>query len=110
MAKLTDFANADQGQMSVGEVKILSAGRPKRDGPVLLIATLRIGSVVVRDVRLVRGKNGHFIGWPTKRLETGDYEDFVYLPHPKDREAVLGILVARYESEAGEAGDRGLAR
>jgi DNA-binding cell septation regulator SpoVG len=84
----------------MAEVQILSGTRSDRPGPVVLFAVLRIGPIIVRGVKLVRSKDGqgYFVGWPSREVRGGGYEDLCFAPGAEDRAAVLAAMVDAYES------------
>ena len=51
----------------MSDVRVLSSTRATGDGPVRLFATVRIGPLVVRGVRLTQTKDhgSWFVGWPS---------------------------------------------
>jgi DNA-binding cell septation regulator SpoVG len=84
----------------MSEVQLLSGTRAGGSGPVVLFAVLRIGPLIVRGVKLVRSKDaqGYFVGWPSREIQGGGYEDVCFAPGAEDRAAVLATLVEAYEA------------
>ena len=79
-----------------------------QNGPALAHATVELdGCFVIRDMRIVEGKNGLFLGMPAWKTEDG-YMD-VCFPRTKEfreqlTEAVLTAYRAAAEKEAPESG------
>jgi DNA-binding cell septation regulator SpoVG len=76
------------------------------DGPVVGVAEVQVGPVVIRNVRLVKRRDGSgfFVGWPgRKNRDTEQWSDVVFVPDRDVYEAVLRALVDANRLASGGA-------
>ncbi len=67
--------------MQITEVKVLPVENDER---LKAFVTIKLDDCfVVRDMKVIKGKNGYFIAMPAKKMKDGKYRDMV---HPLDKE------------------------
>ena len=58
---------------------------------------------VVKDIKVFYGKNGYFLGMPSKKNRDNEYEDLAF-PLSKDfREKLLELTLAAWDDKSGQA-------
>lgn len=87
----------EKQKVNITEVRIFKTKSPKSKVKAFASITLN-NSFVIREIRIVEGKNGLFIGWPSKREESGSWKKIVY-PVAQEQE-IENIILKKYEEEA----------
>ncbi len=80
--------------------------RKEREGSSMLaIASVKLDDVfIVKDIRVINGKDGLFIAMPSKKLANGDFVD---IAHPLDKETrslFTEAIINEYNRVVNEAG------
>ena len=68
-----------------------------KSGKIYTYYDVKVGNIIIRDCKLVDGKNGEFIGSPSKTDKDGNYHPLVYLNEPLHRAIVNLINDAEWE-------------
>jgi len=83
-------------KVDITEIKIYKIKNPK--GKVKAFASITLNdSFVIKDIKIIEGSNGLFIGWPSRRVKEGKYKKVVY-PVKKKKEIEEAIL-NKYKQE-----------
>lgn len=84
----------------ITEVKIFKSSK---DGKTLAYANITLmDTFVVKNLRIVQGNKGVFIGMPSLRRKDGQYRD-IFFPIKQDaRELITRTLIKAYEEQTGE--------
>lgn len=65
-------------------------------GKTLAFFTLDVLGVKIYDLKLVNGKNGVFVGFPSKQGGDGKYYSTVWISDEKERETVAELAAEEY--------------
>ncbi len=81
----------------ITEVRIF----PKENlGKTLAFANITIlNQFVVKNLRVVRGDKGIFIGMPSSKKKNGEYVDIFFPITQEARESITKIIVEKYNQE-----------
>lgn len=52
--------------------------------------------IVIRDIKIVDGKNGLFIAFPNRKMPNGEYKDIVFPITKEAREQIIKIILDEY--------------
>jgi len=55
--------------------------------------------ICIRDIRLLNGKNGRFIGMPSKKGTDGKYRDYVFPINSDVRKLLTEAIIKEYEEK-----------
>lgn len=66
------------------------------------IASVKVSDVIyLTGIRIIQGKNGLFVGMPSKKLSSGEYQD-IYFPATKAmRDELSAAVLEAYHKEKG---------
>ena len=87
--------------MRISNIKVLPV-----DGDKVLKAFVTIeieGSLVIRDLKVINGKNGLFVAMPAKRMKDGTYWDLVHPIDSRAREKLEESVLSEYKKVCAEA-------
>ena len=86
------------------EVRIFKMKRPS---PVKAFAHVSFeGKVNITGFRIIVGKNGAFVGWPSQKdPKTSEFRDTVYALDDDFKQEVEGAIMQKWNQEAGSNGD-----
>ncbi len=60
-------------------------------------------SLVVRDMRIIEGKNGIFLSMPARRKRNGDYQDVCFPISAELRDTLESRVLERFDKELAGA-------
>lgn len=84
----------------ITEVKIFKGGKNSK---TLAYANITILDIfVVKNLRIVKGNKGVFIGMPSLKRNDGQYRDIFFPIRQEARDLVTDLLIEAYEVETGE--------
>ena len=52
---------------------------------------------VIRDIRIIEGKDGLFIAMPSRKAADGDYRDIAHPINQTTRERIQSMILAEYD-------------
>lgn len=81
-------------QPPMGGIEILRAQPSTTPGAVLATFDVRMGGVTVHGCRLVVGKRGRFVGWPSRRAAGGEAWEPVVEVNESIAQRVLALAEA----------------
>ncbi|AZR74953.1 septation protein SpoVG [Anoxybacter fermentans] len=82
--------------MKITEVKVRKI---ERDGKFLAYATITIDDCfVVKDLKVVKGKNGLFVAMPSRKKSDGEYIDIAHPITSEARELIQRAVLEEYKS------------
>ena len=87
--------------MRISEIKVL----PVESDPVLkAFVSIKVDdSLMIRDMKVIKGNNGYFIAMPAKRMKDGTYWDLVHPLDKKTREMLEESVLKEYERVIGNS-------
>ena len=65
-------------------------------GKTLAFFTLDVDGVKIYNLTLVEGKDGVFVGFPSKQGKDGKYDSTVWISDEKERETVAELAATEY--------------
>jgi stage V sporulation protein G len=84
------------GVMEVTEVRIF----PMQEERLKAYATITFGRCfVVRDLKVINGKNGLFVAMPSKKRKDGTYRDTAHPLDNQTRQMIESKVLAEYQKE-----------
>lgn len=81
--------------MKVTEVKIIKEEINK--GTVGIANILLDNEIAVHGIKIIKGKNGLFVGMPNRRTPNGDFKDIVHPINNETREKIQNAILAKYK-------------
>jgi stage V sporulation protein G len=89
--------------MEVTEVRVFPVDEEKLKAYV----TITIDNCfVIRDLKVIQGKNGLFVAMPSKKRKDGTFRDTAHPLNNETREMIESRILAAYEREIGKAEER----
>ncbi|HEY3347157.1 MAG TPA: septation regulator SpoVG [Nitrospirota bacterium] len=85
--------------MDVTEVKVFPVSEDKLKAYVTITLD---NSFVVRDLKIIEGKTGHFVAMPSKKRKDGTYRDMAHPLNTETRDMIESKVMAEYEREVGK--------
>ncbi len=86
--------------MEITEVVI----RPVEDERLRAYVSITIeNSFVIKDIKIVEGKNGLFVSMPSRRRKNGKYQDIAHPINTDFRKKLEDRIFDEYESVVGES-------
>jgi len=75
-------------------------------GKMKALASITIdGEFVVHDLRIIEGRNGLFVAFPSRRTPEGEYRDICYPITRECRKNIEAFVLGAYEADhQGEVG------
>ena len=72
-------------------------------GPTLAFANATVeGLFAMRDIRVLKGKDGPFVSMPQHKLSNGKYQDICFLCTKEAQTALSGAVLAAYDQKLSE--------
>ncbi len=94
------FLKGLKPQEIITEVKIFQGGKNSK---TLAYANITILDIfVVKNLRIVKGNKGVFIGMPSLKRNDGQYRDIFFPIRQEARDLITDVLISAYENETGE--------
>ena len=86
--------------MEITEIKIF----PVDEDQLRAFASITIDdALVIRNLKVIKGQKGYFIGMPTKKTGPRKYLEIVYTINAETREMIEEQILAAYEKISGES-------
>lgn len=80
------------------EITSVKIKKVRKEGSLKAWATITINdSIVMRDIRILNGQKGLFIGMPGKKRSDGKYSDTVYIKNTKIKEDINKAILLEYD-------------
>ena len=89
--KNTTKAATKNGKYSIENMRAVNSF-----GKTLAFFTLDVDGVKIYDITLVDGKDGVFVGFPSKQSKDGKYYSTVWISDEKERETVAELAAEEY--------------
>ena len=70
----------------------------KSNGNLLANASIEIESIVIKGFKIVEGRDGDFVSWPSQKGKDGKYYDQVYALNKDLRREVEDNILDEYEN------------
>jgi stage V sporulation protein G len=68
-----------------------------KDGKVVAFGKITLnGDIVIDGIRLIQGKNGLFVGMPSKKTTQGNFSDIVFAATKELKEEIQKVAIAEY--------------
>lgn len=84
--------------MDITDVRVFPASQ---NGATKAYATITFdNSFVVRDIRVVDGKNGLFISMPSRRDQNGEFRDIAHPITTEMRNKIQNIILDKFREES----------
>jgi len=84
--------------MEITEVKVF----PVSEENLKAYATIILdSSFVVRDLKVIQGRNGIFVAMPSKKRKDGTYRDLAHPLNAETRQMIEDKVMAEYQRETG---------
>lgn len=81
--------------MKVTEVKIIKEEISKR---IVGIANILLDNeIAVHGIKIIKGKNGLFVGMPNRRTPNGDFQDIAHPINNETREKIQNAILTKYK-------------
>ncbi len=94
---------AEEKSFEITGVKIKKV---KQEGNLKAWATITINdSIVIRDIRVLNGENGLFVGMPGRKRSDGKYSDTVYIKNSNIKEDINKAILEKYETTPDDIND-----
>jgi stage V sporulation protein G len=88
--------------MNITDVKVVRRESNQLRG----FATIIIDdSFVVKNIKIIQGKNGLFIAMPSYKLKNGEYKDVAHPLNTETRTQLEEMILAKYNEELSESQD-----
>jgi len=85
--------------MNITDVKVVRRESNQLRG----FATINIDdSFVVKNIKIIQGKNGLFIAMPSYKLKNGEYKDVAHPLNTETRTQLEELILAKYNEEFSE--------
>lgn len=85
------------------EVTSVKIKKVSKEGNLKAWVTVTINdSIVMRDIRVLNGEKGLFIGMPGRKRNDGKYSDTVYIKNTKIKEEINRAILTEYENVKDE--------
>ncbi len=85
--------------MEITDVRVFLLSR---EGPTRAYASITFDDAfVVKDLRVVDGKNGLFVSMPAKRTKEGEFRDICHPITTEMRTLIEDTVLAEYNEETG---------
>jgi len=83
-------------KVNLTEIRINKIKNP--NGKVKAFASITLNnSFVIKDIKIIEGSNGLFVGWPSMRNEEGKYSKIIF--PVKDNSTIENIILKKYKSQ-----------
>ena len=83
-------------KVNLTEIRINKINNPK--GKIKAFASITLNnSFVIKNIKIIDGSNGLFVGWPSKRNEEGRYRKIIF--PVKDKRKIDNIIIKKYNSQ-----------
>ncbi|MEJ6950625.1 septation regulator SpoVG [Natronospora cellulosivora (SeqCode)] len=83
--------------MNITEVRIFLTSQT---GPTKAFASITFeDSFVIKDLRIVEGKNGLFISMPSRKDKNGEFRDICHPINTETRNKISEIILGKYNEE-----------
>jgi stage V sporulation protein G len=93
--KLTNSQEGGVVRLDVTNVKIFLS---TKDGSTKAYASVTFDEAfVVRDIRIVDGKNGLFVSMPARRRKNGEFQDICHPINTETRELIQNAILDKYK-------------
>lgn len=81
--------------MKVTEVKIVKIEESAR---IVGIANILLDNeIAVHGIKIIKGKNGLFVGMPNRRTPNGDFQDIAHPINNETREKIQNAILTKYK-------------
>ena len=57
---------------------------------------------IIRDIRIIEGKEGLFIAMPSRKASDGEYRDIAHPINSTTREKISELILKKYQEELGK--------
>lgn len=89
--------------MNITDVKVVKREANQLRG----FATIIIDDAfVVKNIKIIQGKNGLFIAMPSYKLKNGEYKDVAHPLNTETRTQLEELILAKYNETADDEGIR----
>lgn len=80
------------------EVTSVKIKKVNKEGNLKAWVTVTINdSIVMRDIRVLNGEKGLFVGMPGRKRSDGKYSDTVYIKNTKIKDEINRAILTEYE-------------
>ena len=88
------------------EITGVKIKKVKKEGNLKAWATITINdSIVMRDIRVLNGEKGLFVGMPGRKRSDGKYSDTVYIKNSSIKEDINKAILEMYETTPDDIND-----
>ncbi len=88
------------------EITGVKIKKVKKEGNLKAWATITINdSIVMRDIRVLNGEKGLFVGMPGRKRSDGKYSDTVYIKNSSIKEDINKAILGMYETTPDDVND-----
>jgi len=70
------------------------------DSKLKAFVDIAIGEFIIKGLRILKGKNGLFLGMPQEQGKDGKWYSLVYTDSPEAKAKLTEVVLAAYQSEA----------
>ena len=68
-------------------------------GEVKAIASIVLNdAIAINNIKIINGRNGLFIGMPSRKNSNGEFKDIVYPINAETREIIQAAILKEYEN------------
>ncbi|OGQ14089.1 MAG: septation protein SpoVG [Deltaproteobacteria bacterium RIFCSPHIGHO2_02_FULL_40_11] len=85
--------------MEITEVKVFPVGEDKLKAYVTITLD---NCFVVRDLKVIKGKNGLFVAMPSKKLKNGTFKDIAHPLNNETRDLIESKVLTQYKDTTGD--------
>ena len=90
--------------MEITEVRVFPVPGEER---LKAYATITVDQVfLIRDLRVINGKNGIFVAMPSRKMKDGTFKDIAHPLNSETRQMIESKVLAEYERELASPAKR----
>jgi len=87
----------EKQKVEITEIRIYTAKNPQ--SKVKAFASITLNNLfVIKDIKIIEGKEGLFIGWPSIKTASGDFQKIIY--PVKDEKKIEDMIIEKYKEES----------
>lgn len=82
--------------LNITEIKIFLVNEEQLKAYITMVIS---GSFIIRDIKIINGKEGLFISMPSKKMKNGSFKDIAHPLNKEVRSFVEEAIFKRYKEE-----------
>ncbi len=79
------------------EITKIRIKKIKTNNRIVALATITINnSIIINDIKVLKGENGLFIAMPSRRTPNGEFRDIAYPINRETRQLIQNAIIEEY--------------